>query len=182
MTVNNNPAHPNAAQPSSQPLDGVNGRAATPTEIAQQEGYVRGRSDEFRQSNLRAQERAVAQAQANGSAASGVVFGLILALLAGGIGAAVYFLSGDRTAPTVIPQVERETIERETTIIEQDSPAPEVSLPDVEVPDVQVNVPPVEVPAAPDVNIPNQEPAAAPESPEVEPAEAAPEAVSEPAN
>lgn len=176
MAVNNNPSHQN--------LDGVSGREVTPEEIAQRDGYVRGRSDENSvQNSLRGQDRAVAQAQANDNAASGLVFGLIIALLAAGVGAAVYFLSGDRTAPVAVPQIERQTTtEKETTIIEKDSPAPAVSLPDV-----QIDVPQVEAPAVPDINITNQEPAAPAADPVAEPAaeppaEIAPEAVGEPAN
>ena len=47
--------------PSDQDLSGVRGREATPEEIAQRDGYVRGRTDEnYVQQNLRGQERAIA--------------------------------------------------------------------------------------------------------------------------
>ena len=158
MAVNNNPSNEN--------LDGVHGRPATPEEIAQRDGYVQGRNDEnYAQRNLRDQERVVTQARANDSAASGMVFGLLIALLAAGVGAAFFFLSGDRTpAPVAVPQIEKEKVtEKETTIIEKQAPAPAVSLPDV-----QVDVPEVEVP---DINIQNEAPEpAAQEPPAPEPA------------
>ena len=131
-------------------LDGVTGREPTPEEVARRDGYVQGRSDEnYVQGSVRSQERAVAQTRANDSAASGMVLGLFLALLAAGVGAAIYFLTGDRTSvePVVVPQIERETtIERDTTVIERESPAPAVELPDVNVPDVNIQVPDVDVP------------------------------------
>ena len=168
MTINNNPSETN--------MSGIHGRPATPEEIAQRDGYVKGRSDEhYVQRDLRDQERVIAQSRANDNAASGLVFGLIIALLAAGIGAAFYFLSGDRTdvVPVAVPQIQKETTtEKETTVIEKDS-QPAISLPDV-----QVNVPEVNVP---DVNITNQtpaapvaEPVAAPEAAPVEPAVEAP--------
>lgn len=165
MAINNNL--------NDQPLPGVHGREATPEEIARRDGYVRGRSDEtYVQGHLRNQERADAQARANDSAAGGMLFGIILAILAAGVGAVVYFLTGDRTIPTPAPQVERErVIERETTIIERDNPAPAVELPDV-----QVDVPEVSLP---DINITEEAPADSTEAPvpaaEAE-AEAAPDA------
>ncbi|MGB7249450.1 MAG: hypothetical protein WBC73_10965 [Phormidesmis sp.] len=164
MAINNNPSDPNA-DPN---IGGVHGREATPEEIARRDGYVRGRTDEnYVQGDIRSQERAVAQARANDSAASGLIFGIIIAILAAGVGAAFYFLSGDRSdvAPVAVPQIEKETItEKETTIIQkEESAAPPVSLPDV-----QVEVPEVDVP---DVNITNEAPA----EPEA-PAEAAPKA------
>ncbi len=172
-----NPAHRN--------LEGVSGRPATPEEIAQRDGYVRGRSDEnYLQGNLREQERLVAPVQTDDSAANGMVLGIIIALLAAGVGAAVYFLSGDRTAPVAAPVIERPTVtERETTIIERDNPVPAVTVPDVQVPEVQVPDVQVEVP---DINITNEGPAEPVETPTTEPIpaeaapEAAPEATSEP--
>ncbi len=161
---NNNPSDPN--------IDGVQGRPATPEEIAQRDGYVKGRNDEhYVQGNLRDQERVVAQSRANDNAASGLVFGLIIALLAAGVGAAFYFLSGDRTdvVPVAVPQIQKETTtEKETTVIERDT-QPAMSLPDV-----QMNVPDVNVP---DVNITNQTPPAP--APAAEP-KAAPAPVAEP--
>lgn len=160
---NNNPSDPN--------ISGVQGRPATPEEIAQRDGYVKGRTDEhYVQNNLRDQDRAVVQSRANDSAASGLVFGLIIALLAAGVGAAFYFLSGDRSniVPVAVPQIEKETTtEKETTVIERESPQAPVSLPDV-----QVDVP--------DVNITNETPAAP--APEAAPAlEAEPNAEPAPA-
>ena len=155
-------------------MSGIHGRPATPEEVAQRDGYVQGRSDEhYVQRNLRDQERVVAQSRANDNAASGLVFGLIIALLAAGIGAAFYFLSGDRTdvVPVAVPQIQKETTtEKETTVIERDS------QPAVNLPDVQVNVPEVNVP---DVNITNQTPAAPAAEPVAEP-KAAPAPVAEP--
>lgn len=167
--------------PDNENLSGVRGRPATPEEVAQRNGYVKGRSDEYAtQNQMRAQERAIAQTHADNSAASGLLTGLLLAMLAAGVGAALYFLTGDRTnvTPAVAPQIERETVrEKETTIIER-----EVSAPEVNIPDVRVNVPDVSLP---DVNITNEAPAeeAAPKAAEPAPAEAAsepqPEAASE---
>ncbi|MGB3789829.1 MAG: hypothetical protein WA949_17595 [Phormidesmis sp.] len=159
---------------SNQPPDGVTGREPTPAEVARHDGYVQGRTDEnYVQGGVRSQERAVAQARANDNAASGMVFGLCIALLAAGAGAAIYFLMGDRTdvVPVAVPQIQKEkTVEKETTVIERESSAPAINLPDVSVPDVNIQVPEVK---APDVNITNEAPAA--------PAEPAPEPAAEPA-
>ena len=119
------------------------------------------------------------QSRADDNAASGLLLGLFIALLAAGVGAALYFLSGDRTAPVAVPQIQKETTtEKETTIIERDN-----SQPAVEPPDVQVNVPEVSVPevSAPEVNVPDvnitneipAEPAAEPAAPVEQPAEPA---------
>ena len=145
----------NNSDPANQDLSGVSGRPATPEEIAKREGYVQGRSDEdYVQRDLRSQEGAIAQSRSNDSAASGLIVGLLIALLAAGAGAAFYFLGGDRTptAPATAPTVQKETI-KEKTIIEKQSPPPAVSLPDV-----KVTVPDVKVP---DVNITNEVPPAA---------------------
>ncbi len=154
-------------QSDSQNLHGITGREATPEEVALRDGYVEGRSDEgYQQRDLRRQERAVVQAQANDQASSGVIFGLIVAVLAAGIGATFYFLSGDRTnlVPVAVPQVQKET-----TIIEKQSPAaPAPAAPNVTLPDVRINVPEVK---APDVNITNEAP---PAQPSAAPAPAAP--------
>ncbi len=166
----------------SENLQGISGREATPEEIALRDGYVEGRNDEdYRQRDLRRQERAVSQAQANDEAASGVIFGLIVAVLAAGIGAAFYFLSGDRTnlVPVAVPQ-----IQKETTIIEKQSPAaPAPAAPNVTLPDVRINVPDVNVPDVnvPDVNITNEVPAQPPAAPEPAPAAPEPTAAPEPA-
>ncbi len=155
---------------SNQPPKGVTGREPTPEEVARHDGYIRGRNDEnYVQGSVRSQERAVAQSRANDSAASGMVLGLCIALLAAGAGAAVYFLAGDRTevAPVVVPQIEREkTTEKETTIIERESPAPAITLPDVNVPDVNIQVPDVN---APDVDVTNETPEAPAENKEETP-------------
>ena len=150
--------------------DNIVGRKPTPEEVARRDGYVQGRTDEnYVQDGVRGQERAIAQTRANDSAASGIVFGLCIALLAAGAGAAIYFLMGDRADvdPVVVPQIERErTIERETTVIEQESPAPAVEAPEVDVPDVNIQVPEVDVP---DVNVTNEAPEAeAPEAPSMD--------------
>ncbi len=169
----NNPNDPN--------IDGIRGREATPEEIARRDGYVQGRTDEnYVQGAVRGQERVNAQEIANDSAASGLIVGLMIALLAAGVGAAVYFLARPEPAPVVTPEVEKtpqvqkETV-REKTIIERQAPAP--------APDVNISVP--ETPA-PDVNITNQTPAPA-ESPVAEPAPASapaaePSATEAPAN
>ncbi|MFK8185609.1 MAG: hypothetical protein AB8B99_19710 [Phormidesmis sp.] len=146
MTVNNTP--------NNKSLSGVTGRDASAGEVAQHNGYVRGRNDEYAvQRQARAQERTIAQSQANSSATSGLLAGLLLALLAGGIGAAVYFLAGDHNLPNpiAVPQTEKETVrEKETTIIEREVPSPDVSLPDV-----QIEIPDVSLPdvSLPDVNV-----------------------------
>jgi hypothetical protein len=161
------------SQSDSQNLRGITGREATPEEVALRDGYVEGRNDEgYQQRDLRRQERAVVQAQANDQAASGMIFGLIVAVLAAGIGAAFYFLSGDRTnlVPVAVPQVQKET-----TIIEKQSPAapaPAAPAPNVTLPDIRINVPEVKVP---DVNITNEAPA------QPAPAAPAPAAVEPPA-
>ncbi len=167
----------------SQELSGVQGRPVTPEEVARHDGYVEGRTDEsYAQGTLRTQDRTAAQAQANDSAASGLLIGLLVALIAAGAGAALYFLTGDRTepAPVAVPQIEKETV-KETTVIEREMPSSDVSLPDV-----QINVPDVAVPDVnvPDININNEvaapttEPAAEPAAtPAAEPA-AAPKAKS----
>ena len=161
MAINNNPSDSN--------LGGVHGRGATPEEIAKRDGYVQGRTDEnYVQRNVRSQERIAAQAAADNNAVSGLLVGMIIALLAAGVGAALYFLTGDRSnvVPVEVPQIDREKetiIEKETTIIEREAPTPDVSLPDVQV-------------DTPDVNIVNEspEPVAEPEP------VAAPEPVTEP--
>ncbi len=166
MTANNNPNDEN--------LEGVHGRPATPEEVAQRDGYVRGRNDEnYAQRNLREQDRAIAQARSDDSTASGLVFGLAIAFLAASVGVAFYFLSSDRTpAPVAAPQIQKErVVEKETTIIEKQAPAPAESLPDI-----QVDVPEVKVP---DIDITN-EPASAPAPAESE-ASAEPPAEAEPA-
>ncbi|MGB3571608.1 MAG: hypothetical protein WA901_11430 [Phormidesmis sp.] len=162
MTTTNNDSS-NQEVPSNQEISGVHGRPATPEELARRDGYVKGRNDEnYAQGTIRTHERVAAQAQANDSAASGLLIGLLVALVAAGAGAALYFLTGDRTntVPVAVPQIEKETT-KETTVIEREVPSSDVSLPDV-----QINVPDVNVPAidAPDVNITNEapEPAAAP--------------------
>lgn len=123
-------------------------------EAAKREGYVRGRNDEnYVQRDLSARERSVVGA--NDSAASGLVFGLIVAMLAVLIGGAFYFLSGDRgnnVVPVAVPQTETETTN-------------EIKLPDVNVEMPDVNVPDVNVP---DVNITNQTPAQEPTAPPAE--------------
>lgn len=169
MPVNNNP--------SSENLEGVHGRLASPEEIARRDGYVQGRSDEgYVQKNLREHERIVAQARADDSAASGMVFGLAIAFLALGAGVAFYFLGGlgsDRSEidPVADPQIQRErVIERETTIIERQAPDPPTSLPDV-----QTDVPAVEVPDATVTNEAPSEPAPVVEEPEAAESEAAPD-------
>lgn len=149
-------------------INGIQGREATPEEIARRDGYVQGRNDEnYVQGSVRAQERAAAQTAANDGAASGLIVGLMIALLAGAVGAAVYFLSTDSTTPVVAPEVEqapkveREII-KEKTIIERNNtttPAP--------TPEVNVETAPA---PAPDVNIINQEPAPAEPAPATEPA------------
>ena len=164
MAINDNPNNPN--------IDGVRGREATPEEIARRDGYVQGRNDEnYVQGAVRGQERAVAQQTANDSAASGLIVGLMIALLAAGVGAAVYFLSGNSTPTPVVapeveqpPKVEKEII-REKTIIERNNTTTPAPTPEVN----------IEAPQAPspDVNIINQEPA--PAEPAAEPA-AEPEA------
>ena len=155
---------------SNQPPDGVTGREPTPEEVARHDGYIRGRNDEnYVQGGVRSQERVVAQARANDSAASGMVFGLCIALLAAGAGVAAYFLMGDRTdvIPVTVPQIEKEkTTEKETTVIERETSAPAITLPDVNVPDVNIQVPETK---APNVNITNESPEAATE-PTAEPA------------
>lgn len=163
MTINNNP--------SAQGLSGVSGREATREEIARRDGYVQGRNDEnYAQGALRTQERMIAQERANDSAASGMLVGLLIALLAAGAGAALYFFTGDRTnvVPVAVPQVEKETT-KETTIIEREVQAPEVSLPDVQVDVPEVNLPDVDINEA-------SEPVAEPEAKsEPEPAATEPE-------
>ncbi len=178
-TTNNDPSNQDASSDASnQEMSGLHGRPATPEEIARRDGYVKGRSDEnYAQGTIRTHERIAAQSQANDSAASGLLVGLLVAVVAAGAGAALYFLTGDRPnpAPVAVPQIERETT-KETTVIEREVPASDVSLPDV-----QINVPDVNVPEvdAPDINITNEspEPAAEPKSePAAEPAaESAPE-------
>lgn len=138
---------------SDQSLSGVHGREATPEEVARRDGYVKGRNDEnYAQGNLRAQERIAAESSArareNNSAASGMLLGLVVAALAAGVGAALYFLAGDRSnnvAPVAAPQIEERTIERETTVIEREVPTPPVSLPDVQVDVPEVNLPDIDV-------------------------------------
>ncbi len=134
-------------------------------EAAKREGYVRGRNDEnYVQNDLRVRDRAVVGA--NDSAASGLVFGLIIALLAALVGGAFYFLSGDRgnnVVPVAVPQTETETTNE---IKLPDVNVPDVNVPDVNVPDV--NVPDVNVP---DVNITNETPAAPAQEPAAPPAQ-----------
>ena len=136
-------------------LGGVRGRSATSEEIAQRNGYVQGRSDEYAaQNQMRAQERAIAQKRSDSSAANGLLAGFLIAALAAGVGAALYFLTGDRTTPNpvAVPQTEKETVrEKETTIIEREVPTPDVSLPDV-----QIDVPDINLP---DVNVGSESPA-----------------------
>ena len=144
MAVNNNPNDPN--------IDGIRGREATPEEIARRDGYIQGRTDEhYVQGAVRGQERANAQAITNDSAASGIIVGLMIALLAAGVGAAVFFLSNREATPVVTPEVEetpqvQKEIIREKTIIERETAAP--------VPDVNISAPAT---PAPDVNVTDQE-------------------------
>ncbi|MEN8446348.1 MAG: hypothetical protein ABG776_15210 [Cyanobacteria bacterium J06555_13] len=117
----------------------------TPSEeAAKREGYVQGRSDEnYVQRGVRSQERAIANARSTDNAASGMVFGLVIALLAALVGGGFFLLSGDRTTnvvPVSVPDVETP------------------SVTEIELPDVEVNVPDVE---APDVNITETAPAEA---------------------
>lgn len=167
MAINNNL--------NDQSLPGVRGREVTPEEVARRDGYVQGRSDEsYVQGNLRSREREDARARANDSAASGMLFGIVLAVLAAGTGVAVYFLAGDRAIQTPVPQVERErVIERETTVIERENSAPAIELPDV-----QVDVPEVNLP---DVNLTEEAPAEPTEAlaPQDEAEAVAPEAAQE---
>ncbi len=156
--------------PDNDNLDGVHGRPATPEEIAQRDGYARGRNDEnYVQRNMREQERIIAQSRANDSAASGMVFGLVIALLAAGAGAAFFFLGGmgrDRPeiTPAEAPQIQKEVIEKETTIIERQAPA-------VSLPDVQVDIPEIKVP---DIDVTGESEPAAEEPPATAEPEAAP--------
>jgi len=174
----------NNLEASNQEISGVHGRPATPEELARRDGYVKGRNDEsYAQGTIRTHERIAAQSQANDSAASGLLVGLLVAVIAAGAGVALYFLTGDRTnpAPVAVPQIERETT-KETTVIEREAPSPDVSLPDVQINVPDVNVPDVNVP---DVNVNVPDAGAANEAPEpaAEPkAEPAPEPASEPAD
>lgn len=158
-----------ATNSGSERLDNVQGRPATPEEVARRDGYVQGRNDEYvTQNQVRMQEHTVARTQSDNSAASGLLTGLLIASMAAGIGAALYFLMGDRTnvVPVSAPQIERETVrEKETTVIEREAPTPDVSMPDV-----QIDVPDVSMP---EVNITNEAPAEAAPA-EAAPAEAAP--------
>lgn len=134
----------------------VTGREATDAEIARRNAYVKGRNDENNvQRQVRGYERASVQAQANDSAASGLLVGLLIALLAGGVGAMLYFMGGDRTAPVSLP--------------ETDIDVTEVEVPEVEAPDINMEVPEVEVPdvEAPEVEVPEVN-AEAPEAPAAE--------------
>ena len=118
-------------------------------EAAKREGYVRGRNDEnYVQNDLRVRERSVVST--HDSAASGLVFGLIIAMLAALVGGAFYFLGGDRgtnVMPVAVPQTEPETTN-------------EIKLPDVNVETPEINVP--------DVNITNQTPTQEPTAPPAE--------------
>lgn len=149
-----------------QNLEGVHGRVATPEEVAQRDGYVQGRQDEhYVQRELREYDKVIAQSRAKDNAASGVVFGIAIAIAAAAVGVAAYFLlANERTtdlAPTVAPPTQQDTlIDREPTI-EQPSPAPPVSLPDV-----QIDVPDVN---APDVDTTNEAPAEAEPDTQVQP-------------
>lgn len=123
----------------------VTAREATDAEVARRNAYVKGRNDENNvQRQVRGYERASAQAQANDSAASGLLVGLLIALLAGGVGAILYFAGSDRTAPVSIPDTDINVTEVEVPEVEApdvDIEAPDVEVPDVEVPDVNVEAP-----------------------------------------
>lgn len=158
MAINNTPDEQN--------IEGVRGRPATPEEIAQRDGYVRGRQDEshvqrdLRDRDLREYDRVIAQSRANDNAASGVVFGIAIAVVAAGVGIAAYFLLGgndNSLTPAEAPPVQRETVIERETIIERPNAAPAESLPDV-----QIDVP--------DVNTVNEAPADADVQTQPEPA------------
>ena len=132
----------------------VKGRPASPEEIAYRDGYVRGRATEEtaqrryqRLENLQAEQ--IARSRANESASSGILLGLLLAIIAACIGGVAYYIAREPEAATTDAPVERETtiiertIENSREVIQN---PPEVNLPTIEAPDIEVNVP--ELPGA----------------------------------
>lgn len=162
MTTNYN-------EPDNQNLSGVKGRRATPEEVARRDGYVQGRKDE-NSLNYTLNHRQVATQERADGVANGVIIGLIVALLAGGIGAALYLLSSERNVvPVSVPGSNETRTEIKLPDVNVEAPdvkVPEVRLPDVQVPDVNVQVPEVQMP---DVNVTNQVPSATDETMPAEP-------------
>lgn len=148
----------------------VKGRPATSEEQAYRDGYVSGRVNEDRaQANLRIQRDADSRARASNDAASGLLIGVLVALIAAAIGGIAFYLSRD----TAVPETQAPT--ENNTVIE----TPQVEPPEVEVPDVNVTVPDVNItaPEAPAPEAPvNEAPSEPVEAAPPEPVEAVPEA------
>lgn len=139
--TNNNKTHMND--------NTVKGRPASPEEVAYRDGYIRGRATEDQAQNqqrhmddIRAEQ--MAQARANESASSGLLAGLLIAIIAACIGGGAYYFTRDTEPATTEAPVERETtiiertVENNREIIQN---PPEVNLPDIQVPEVDVTVP-----------------------------------------
>lgn len=142
--------------------DGMTRRPATHNQTDYQDGYWQGRYSE-RRHNI---DRRVAEDE---GAASGIIFGLLLASLVGlGLGT-YFFLNEQNRTPRVIPNV--------TVPVPSPSQSPEVRERIIE----RDRVVPVPQPA-PDVNVTIPNPVPAPESRATQPtSEAAPGTVQEPA-
>ncbi|MDX2239823.1 MAG: hypothetical protein NW224_03975 [Leptolyngbyaceae cyanobacterium bins.302] len=138
--------------------DGLTQRPAARNQANYQDGYWQGRYSERRNN---AERRAYEEE----SAASGIIFGLLLASLVGlGLGT-YFFLNGQNRAPQVEPNV--------TNPVPSPSQPPEVRERIIER-DRVVPVP-QQAPSAPDVNVTIPNPAPAPETRVTQPApEAAP--------
>lgn len=113
-------------------------------DAAKREGYIQGRNDEnYVQNTVRRNAMASRIVEIRESSGMGTIFGLVIALLAMGVGALFFFAntdSGSDIVPVAVPEIETDI------------------TPDVELPDVNVEVPDVEVP---DVNITDVEPSGA---------------------
>lgn len=154
-----NPKYPQSAGDSSLRNDRtqnlqneIHSRKATPDEVAYRDGYVEGQSSERSQA-LRDQyardQYAREQIRESNGVANGMLIGLSLAVIAGLVASAFYFVNrSESPAPQtpVTAPASPQPQQRNTTIIERTIERTREAAPDVQVPDVQINVP---EPAAP---------------------------------
>lgn len=164
-----NPKYPQSAGDSSLRNDRtqnlqneIHSRKATPDEIAYRDGYVEGQSsersqalrDQYAREQYARDQYAREQIRESNGVANGMLIGLSLAVIAGLVASAIYFVNRSEspapqtpvTAPASPQPQQRNTTIIERTIERTREATPDVQVPDVQVPDVQINVP---EPAAP---------------------------------